>query len=89
MQKPPSAPHRLHRAARPPSAVKTPLHRLVLPFGLVIALAAFAYWTALGYLRFGAWTPEGFSRALFALGAVLLLAAVIRCAQWVADRDGS
>ena len=66
----------------------TPLHRLVLPFGLVIAASAFVYWTALGYLRFGAWLPEGLLRATFALGAVLLLAGVLRIAQWVTERGG-
>jgi hypothetical protein len=67
--------------------VNTPLHRLVLPFGLAIAAATFVYWTVLGYLRVGAWTSEGLFRALFALGAILLLALVLRCVRWVEDRD--
>lgn len=61
-------------------------HRLVLPFGLVIALGTLVYWTALGRLRFGAWLPDGLFRAVFALGAVLLLAGVLWLARWVTER---
>ena len=69
-------------------SMKVPYDRLVLPFGFVVALAAFVYWTALGYQRFAAWTPEGLFRAVFALGAVLLLAGVLRLARHVTERDG-
>ncbi len=67
--------------------MKRPLPRLVLPFGLALALSAFVYWTILGYLRFGVWTPEGLFRAVFVLGAVLLLSAVLRLVYWVMERD--
>lgn len=67
--------------------MKAPLDRLVLPFGLVLGLGALVYWTVLGYLRFGAWLSEGLLRAVFVLGAVLLLAGVLRWARWIAERD--
>ena len=67
--------------------MKVPYDRLLLPLGLVVALAAFVYWTALGYRYFDAWTPEGLFRAVFALGAVLLLAGVLRLARYVTERD--
>ncbi len=67
--------------------MKRPLHQLVLPFGLVLAAATFAYWTVLGYLRFNSWTPEGLFRAVFVLGAVLLLSAVLRLVRWMAERS--
>lgn len=63
-------------------------HKLVLPFGLGIGAAAFAYWTLLGYLHFETWTPDGLFRAVFVLGAVLLLAGVLWLARWITDRGG-
>lgn len=68
--------------------MKRPFHKLVLPFGLGIAFGAFVFWTALGYLRYGGWTTEGLFRAVFALGAVLLLAGVLRLAEWLTERGG-
>ena len=67
--------------------MKRPLHQFVLPFGLVLAIATFAYWTVLGYVRFNSWTPEGLFRAVFVLGAVLLLSGVLRLARWMAERS--
>jgi hypothetical protein len=64
-----------------------PLHKLVLPVGLVIAAFTFGFWTVLGYRHFGVWVPDGLLRATFALGAVLLLAGVLWCARWVSERD--
>lgn len=63
--------------------MREPLHKLVLPFGLVLAAVTFVFWTVLGYLRFDAWSPEGLFRAVFVLGAVGLLAGVLRLAQWL------
>ncbi len=57
--------------------------QILLPFGLGIAAAAFVYWTALGYSHYGVFTGDGAFRAAFALGAVGLLALVLRLAQWV------
>ena len=62
--------------------MKAPFHKLVLPFGLVLAAATFGYWTALGYRHFDAWTPDGLFRAVFVLGAVGLLSGVLRLAEW-------
>lgn len=84
-----AGPRRLHPDTPAAPPVKTPLEKLVLPFGLAIAVAAFVFWTVLGYLRFGVWVHEGLLRAVVALGAVLLLAGVIRCARWVAERGPS
>ncbi|MCH7977113.1 MAG: hypothetical protein IIC18_11270 [Bacteroidetes bacterium] len=68
--------------------MKRPLHHLVLPFGLVLAIATFAYWTVLGYVRFNEWTQEGLFRAVFVLGAVLLLSGVLRLVRWITERGG-
>ncbi len=68
--------------------MKEPLDKLVLLFGLVIAAGTFVYWTVLGYLHFETWTPDGLFRAVFVLGAVLLLAGVLRLAQWLTERGG-
>lgn len=57
--------------------------QLLLPFGLGIAAVAFVYWTALGYTYHGMFTGEGAFRAAFALGAVGVLALVLRLAWWV------
>jgi hypothetical protein len=63
-----------------------PLYKLVLPFGLGLAATVFAHWTALGYQRDHVWTPDGLLRAAFVLGVVLLLAAVLRFAEWFTER---
>lgn len=68
--------------------MKTPLYKLVLSFGLVLAAAVFAHWTVLGYERDHAWTPDGLLRAVVVLGVVLLLAAVLRFAEWFTARGG-
>ena len=68
--------------------MKRSLHQLVLPFGFVLAGATFVYWTVLGYVRFNAWTPEGLFRAVFVLGAVLLLSGILRLARWITERGG-
>ena len=68
--------------------MKTPLYKLVLPFGLALAAAVFAHWTVLGYQRDQVWTPDGLLRAAFVLGVVLLLAAVLRFAEWFTARGG-
>ena len=65
-----------------------PFYKLVLPFGLALAAAALTYWTALDRLHFGVWLPDGLVRAVVVLGAVLLLAGVLRLAQWLTERDG-
>lgn len=64
-----------------------PSYKLILSFGLGIAAVTFVFWTVLGYLRFEAWTPDGLFRAVFVLGAVLLLAAVLRLVRWAAGRS--
>lgn len=69
--------------------MKTPLYKLVLLFGLVLAAAVFAHWTVLGYQRDHVWTPDGLLRATFVLGVVLLLAAVLRFAEWFTERGRS
>ena len=68
--------------------MKRPLHQFVLPVGLALAAATFAYWTVLGYVRFNAWTSEGLFRAVFVLGAVLLLSGILRLARWITERGG-
>jgi len=54
----------------------------------VLAIATFAYWTVLGYVRFDEWTPEGLFRAVFVLGAVLLLSGILRLVHWITERGG-
>jgi len=68
--------------------MKRSLHQLVLPLGFVLAIATFAYWTVLGYVRFDEWTPEGLFRAVFVLGAVLLLSGILRLVHWITERGG-
>lgn len=68
--------------------MKRPVSQLVLPFGLLLAAATFAYWTLLGYARFSVWTTEGLFRAVFVLGAVLLLSGILRLARWITERGG-
>ena len=82
----PGGRRRLHGTRLPRRPMNTPLHRLVLPFGLVLAAAVFVHWTVVGYQRDHVWTPDGLLRATFVLGVVLLLAAVLRFAQWFTER---
>jgi hypothetical protein len=63
--------------------------RIVLPFGLGLAAATFAYWTAVEYDRYGRWLGEGAVRGALVLGAVGLLALVLRMAIWAEERDRS
>ncbi len=67
--------------------MKRPLHSLVLPFGLVLAAVSLVYWTVFDYLRFETWTPEGLFRAVFVLGAVLLLSGILRLVRWITTHD--
>ena len=69
--------------------MNAPRYTLVLTFGLVLAAAAFVYWTVIGYAHFDTWTPDGLFRAVFVLGAVGLLAGVLRLARWLTDPDDS
>ena len=55
-----------------------PSERLVMMFGVGIALAAYIYWTAVGLGRGEGWTNIPSLRALFVLGSVLLLAGLLR-----------
>lgn len=60
-----------------------PTERLVLGIGCGIAAAAYVYWTAEA-VRLGAgWTSAASLRAAVALGAVLLLALVLRVVRRV------
>ena len=64
-----------------------PTERLVLAFGVGIAVVAYGYWTVQG-LRFGeGWTGVASLRAGVVLGAVLLLALVLRAAKRVNGED--
>ena len=53
----------------------------------MIAAVTFVDWTALGYARFQAWSPEGLYRAVGVLGATFLLAMILRFAYWFTE-DG-
>ncbi|GAB5534141.1 MAG: hypothetical protein Rubg2KO_03900 [Rubricoccaceae bacterium] len=55
-----------------------PSERLVLLFGVGIALAAYLYWTAVGLRQGEGWTDVPALRALFVLGSVGLLAGLLR-----------
>lgn len=59
--------------------------QLVLPFGLGIAAATLLYWTLWEVDQYGAILGEGIVRAAVALGAVGVLALVLRLAH-VTDR---
>ncbi len=58
--------------------------QLVLPFGLGIAAVTLLYWTLWEFDRYGTWLGEGVVRSAVALGAVGILALVLRLAR-VAD----
>lgn len=57
---------------------RLPSERLVLGFGIGIALSAYIYWTVVGLNRGEGWTNVPSLRALFALGSVILLAVLLR-----------
>lgn len=57
-----------------------PYERLVLGFGAAIAAVSYLYWTSVGMDRGDGWTSLPASRALFALGAAVILALVLRLA---------
>ena len=60
--------------------------QFVLPFGLGIAAAALLYWSAWELDTYGMWLGEGVVRATVVLGAVGVLALVLRLAQRTTDR---
>ena len=60
-----------------------PYEKLVLGFGAALAAVAYAYWTVLGFDRGDDWTQTAASRALFILGASVLLAVVLRLALYL------
>jgi hypothetical protein len=55
--------------------------QLVLPFGLGIAAATMLYWTLWEFDRYGVFVGEGVVRAAVGLGAVGVLALVLRLAH--------
>ena len=55
-----------------------PSERLVMWFGVGIALAAYIYWTVVGLGRGEGWTGIPAFRALFVLGSVSVLAVLLR-----------
>ncbi|MDX1440510.1 MAG: hypothetical protein R3284_11465 [Rubricoccaceae bacterium] len=57
-----------------------PSERLILSLGLGLAFASLIFWTALGFARFEMWLPDGLYRAVFILGAVLVLVVILRFA---------
>lgn len=62
--------------------------RLILSFGLGIAVAAFVFWTAFGWIRFRMWIQDGVHTAVVALGATLFLALLVRFAFWFTNESG-
>lgn len=54
--------------------------QLVLPFGLGIAAVTLLYWTVWEFDRYGRWLGEGVVRSAVVLGAVGVLALVLRMA---------
>ena len=63
--------------------MRLPTERLVLGFGVAIAAVTYAYWT----WELPALSALPAQRAGFALGAVLLLALVLRAVRRVDERD--
>ena len=55
-----------------------PSDRLVVMFGVGIALAAYIYWTVVGLGRGEGWSDIPALRALFVLSSVCLLALLLR-----------
>jgi hypothetical protein len=63
-----------------------PSERLILAFGVGLAAAAYAYWTV-DSLRAGlGWTGGASLRAGGVLGAMLLLAVILRAIRAVSER---
>lgn len=65
-----------------------PSERLVLALGVVVAGAAYVYWTVQGVRLGEGWSSAPSGRAAVALGGVLLLALVLRVAARVNRRGG-
>lgn len=61
--------------------------RLLLALGTTVALVAMAVWTWVDWVRYGLWTGYGLRTGLVALGATLVLYAVLRFAQRITHPD--
>lgn len=63
--------------------------RLLLLFGLLIAVANLVGWTVVDYLRFGVLTLHGVRMAIFVSSAVLALYIVLRFALLATRQDAA